>query len=267
MNPYWAIFRIRFINSLQYRAAALGGLATQFAWGFMEILAFSAFYRANPTAFPMEFTHVVSYIWMQQAFLAVFMNWFLEAEIFDSIASGGIAYELARPVDIYWRWSCHSVASRLARASLRCLPVLAVAFCLPEPLRMHLPANLGRFGLFLFSSVLSLGVVVAFSMLIYISIFYTLSPIGMRTIFSMLADFLSGSILPLPFFPAPFRAIAELSPFAAMQNTPLRIYSGNIAGMGVVKSLGLQVFWLIVLLFAGRLWMKSTLSKIVIQGG
>ena len=35
-------FKIRFINGLQYRAAAYAGVATQFAWGAMTILMFSA---------------------------------------------------------------------------------------------------------------------------------------------------------------------------------------------------------------------------------
>ena len=73
MNKYLAITRIRFSNSLQYRAAAVAGMVTQFAWGFMEIFAFSAFYKANPAAFPMEFSQTVSYIWIQQAFWALFM--------------------------------------------------------------------------------------------------------------------------------------------------------------------------------------------------
>ena len=85
MKKYLAMFRIRFINSLQYRAAALAGLATQFAWGFMEIFAFSAFYRANPAAFPMEFSQTVSYIWMQQAFLTLFMMWYWESEISSAL--------------------------------------------------------------------------------------------------------------------------------------------------------------------------------------
>ena len=94
-----AIFRIRFINALQYRAAAIAGMATQFVWGFMEIFAFAAFYRVNPSAFPMEFSQVVSYIWMQQAFLALFMMWFWENDIASSISQGSIAYELVRPLD------------------------------------------------------------------------------------------------------------------------------------------------------------------------
>ena len=55
---------------LQYRAAAAAGVITQFTWGFMELLVFRAFYQADASAFPMSFEAVVSYIWLQQAFLA-----------------------------------------------------------------------------------------------------------------------------------------------------------------------------------------------------
>lgn len=267
MKKYVAIFRIRFTNTLQYRAAAFAGMATQFAWGFMEILAFSAFYKANPAAFPMEFSQTVSYIWMQQAFLALFMTWFSETEIFNSITSGGIAYELSRPIDLYGRWFCQSAANRLSKAVLRCLPILIVAFIVPEPYRMSLPENSIQFMLFLLSAILSLCVVVSFSMLIYISAFYTLSPMGVRIISSALADFLAGATIPLPFFPQPFRAIAEFLPFASMQNMPLRIFIGNIAGLDSAWGIGLQAFWLIIFLFIGKLMMKNALRKVVVQGG
>ena len=57
---------------LQYRAAAAAGVLTQFTWGFMELLVFRAFYKADASAFPMSFEAVTSYIWLQQAFLAQF---------------------------------------------------------------------------------------------------------------------------------------------------------------------------------------------------
>ena len=198
MKAYLALFRIRFINSLQYRAAALAGMATQFAWGFMEILAFSAFYRANPAAFPMEFSHTVSYIWMQQAFLALFMVWFYENEIFASITSGGIAYELARPADLYPRWFGQAAADRLAKAMLRFLPILMVALLLPQPFRLSPPPNAGQFALFLISAALSLGVVVALPCWSTYPPFIP-SPPPASVISAVLADFLAGAIIPCPF--------------------------------------------------------------------
>ena len=43
MKKYLSFFRLRFITGLQYRTAALAGIATQFFWGAMEILTFRAF--------------------------------------------------------------------------------------------------------------------------------------------------------------------------------------------------------------------------------
>ena len=267
MKTYLAIFRIRFSSGLQYRAAALAGIATQFAWGFMEIFAFAAFYRADPAAFPMEFSQTVSYIWMQQAFLALFMMWFWESDIAAAITEGSIAYEMVRPVDLYSRWFCQAAANRLARTILRCAPILLIAFIVPEPYRMSLPPNIGQLFLFLSSAALSLGVVVSFSMLMYISLFYTFSPLGVRIIVGALSDFLAGATIPLPFFPEPIRVVAELLPFASMQNMPLRIYSGNIAGTDALSGIALQVFWLVSLSLIGRLTMNRALKKVIVQGG
>ena len=267
MKPYLAVFRIRFSNTIQYRTAAVAGIVTQYAWGFMELLMFSAFYRVNPDAFPMTFQQIVNYIWIQQAFLALFMTWFYEFEIFSAIQSGAIAYEMVRPLDLYGRWFSQTCATRVAKCVLRALPILLVALLIPGPLRMTLPPDAGQFLLFLLSSVLAVLVVVAFSMLIYISALHTVSAVGARVIAAALVDFLAGAVIPLPFFPPVLRQVIELTPFAAMQNMPLRIYSGNIAGMDAALGIALQLFWLTALLVLGRLWMKKALTKVIVQGG
>jgi ABC-2 type transport system permease protein len=197
----------------------------------------------------------------------LYMTWFFEGEIFSAITSGGVAYELARPMDLYNKWFCQCVASRMSRAVLRCFPILIIAFLLPEPYNLVLPPDAAQFLLFILTSVLALTIVVSFSMLVYITTFYTMSPVGVRIMCAVLADFLAGSTIPLPFFPDGLRRIAELLPFAAMQNVPLRIYSGNIAGFEALFSILLQVFWLMVLFALGKIWMRSTLKKITVQGG
>lgn len=267
MKKYLAFFRIRFTNTLQYRTAALAGMVTQFVWGMMELLAYHAFYQANPTAFPMTFQQTAAYIWLQQAFLALFMLWFFENEIFSAITSGGIAYELVRPMDLYGRWFCQSVSNRLAKTLLRALPIFLIAIFLPAPFSLTLTTHGGRLLLFFISTCLSLGVVVSVSMLVYISTFYTLSPLGVRLMVAAVGDFLAGGIIPLPFFPQPFRQIVELLPFAAMQNMPLRIYSGNLTGQALQTGLFLQVFWLVSLVALGKVWLKKALQKVIVQGG
>ncbi|MGN1069482.1 MAG: ABC transporter permease, partial [Candidatus Fimadaptatus sp.] len=91
MKKYISVLRIRFLNGLQYRVAALGGLATQFAWGGMLVLLYRAFYQADPTQFPMTMQQTAAYIWLQQAFLALLMNWQMDNEPFEMISNGNIA--------------------------------------------------------------------------------------------------------------------------------------------------------------------------------
>lgn len=267
MREYVSFFKIRFSNGLQYRAAAYAGIATQFVWGMMELLMFWAFYKADSSSFPMEFTQLASYIWLQQAFLALFMTWFLENDIFSAITSGSIAYELVRPMNLYNMWFTKSLASRLSKAVLRCMPILIIAVFLPKPFNISLPISAFNFLIFLFSMGLGFFVVVAFCMLIYILTFFTLSPMGVRIVAISLVEFLSGAIIPLPFLPDNIRYIAELLPFASMQNVPLRIYSGNISGNELIIGICLQVFWLAALILIGKLIMQKALKKVVVQGG
>lgn len=110
MKKYWSFFRMRFLGSLQYRAAAWAGIATQFAWGFMKLLMYRAFYEAGPAAFPMEFSQLATYIWLQQAFLMLFNTWRYDNDIFESITTGGVAYELSRPVPVYSMWFVKCIA-------------------------------------------------------------------------------------------------------------------------------------------------------------
>lgn len=267
MKKYLAFFRMRFINGLQYRTAAWAGVATQFAWGFMEILMFDAFYRADPASFPMDQQALSSYVWLQQAFLALFASWQWEGELFESITSGNVAYELCRPISIYNMWFARSMAHRLSRAVLRCFPILIVAAFLPSPYGVGLPKDTVAAICFAVAMVLGLLLVCAFGMLVYMSAFYTISPAGIRMVASNLSEFLCGSIIPLPFLPDAAQTVLSLLPFASMNNAPLRIYGGDIAGSDAFRTIGLQLIWIVIFVAVGK-WMEQNIKKkIVVQGG
>lgn len=266
-RKYLSFFRMRFTAGLQYRAAAAAGIATQFAWGIMELLIYKAFYEADPQAFPMTFREISTYIWLQQSLLALFMMWILENDIFRLIAEGGIAYELCRPADLYGMWFFRTMANRLSKAVLRCLPIILFAAILPLPYGMRPPLSTGAGICFIITGALGFINVIAFSILVYIVTFFTYSPAGVRLFAVSLVELLGGSVVPLPFFPEGIRQAAELLPFAAMQNVPLRIYSGNITGTDILWKALLQLFWAIVLILLGRAVTAAALKRTVVQGG
>ena len=267
MKKYWSLFKMRLMAELQYRAAALAGMSTQLVWGAMEILLYRAFWLDSPEKFPMGMGALSSYIWLQQAFLTLFAMWNWEGDIVESVKTGTVAYELLRPTDIYSMWMARSVANRLGRASLRMVPVIAVGILIPAPYGLRLHISPAVFGLFLLSTALMVLVVCAYALLVYSLTFYLTDPNGIMVVSVAAADLLGGSIVPLPFMPDGFRRFAELTPFASMQNVPLRIFNGNITLPEIPGAMGLQLFWVVALILAGYLLTRNGLRRAVILGG
>lgn len=267
MKKYYYFFKLRFAAGLQYRMASVTALTTQLIWGVMECLAYKAIAEASGGSLPMNYSSIVTYIWLKEAFLVLFNTWATDNELFAMIVNGNIAYELCRPVSIYSMWFSRITGARIAEAIMRCIPVLACAFLMPKAYRMTLPVNGAAFLLFLLTLFLALEITVAFCMVVYMLCFFTISPQGWRMVLTGAVEFLSGNIIPLPFFPKKFLFLVEMSPFAYMQNVPFRIYSGDFAGGELYLCILKQIFWLLILMSMGVLLWKQVEKRVVIQGG
>lgn len=266
MRAYISIFRMRLIAGMQYRAAAWAGVATQFFWGFMYIMIYEAFYRTGAER-EFQWHQLISYIWLQQAFLSIIVLWFQDNDLQNSIANGHVAYELCRPYDLYSFWYARLMGLRLSRAALRCLPILLIAALLPAQYRMSPPAGFAAGGLFVFSLVWSLLLVIAISMFIYILTFITLSPASARLIVGVAADFLQGAIIPVPLMPHGLQTALNFLPFRYVSDLPFRLYSGSITGHDALLQVAMQIIWAVGLFILGHIAMDRVLRRAVIQGG
>jgi len=267
MKTYISLFRVRFLNGLQYRAAAFGGLMTQFFWGMMLIFVFTAFYQGSGDSGGFLYKDLVSYIWLQQAFLSLLFIYDWDTELLDTIRTGGISYELCRPVNLYTVWYVKLLAKRVARVMLRAVPVLAVAFCLPKPYNLSLPPDALAFALFLVTLFLGAFLVVALSMLVYLSIFKTMSSSGSIGILGIIAEFFAGMTIPIPLMPVWLQNICMLLPFRYTADLPLRVYSGSVGVGDAVIGIAVQLAWLALLVPIGALIMKRITKLSVVHGG
>ncbi len=267
MKKYYCFFKLRFATGLQYRMASVTALTTQLIWGLMECLAYRAIAEASGGNLPMNYSSIVTYIWLKEALLALFNTWAADNDLFAMIVNGNISYELCRPVSIYSMWFSRTTGARIAEAIMRCVPVLLCAFLMPKAYRMTLPVNGAAFLLFLLTLFLALGITVTFCMIVYMLCFFTISPQGWRMVLTGSVDFLSGNIIPLPFFPKKYLFLLELSPFAYMQNVPFRIYSGDLVGGEIYQCILKQIFWLMTLMCMGIVIWKQAEKRVVIQGG
>src|SRR5205823_5005346 len=98
--------------------------------------------------------------------------------------------------------------------------------------------------------------------------FYTESIWGLSTTKEVIVTFLSGALVPLAFFPAGAQSVLQWLPFRAIYSIPLTILTN--ADLGVLDylgMLGIQLFWVIVLVGASRLWYHKALKVLTVNGG
>ena len=267
MKTLLSMFRMKLLAGMQYRAAAWAGIATQFFWGFMLIMIYEAFYRSSDAVPAMTLDQVCRYIWLQQAFLHLTQMWTKDAEVLEMIRTGGVAYELARPVDLYGLWYARFLGQRLSGAALRCLPVLLVACLLPAPYRMTLPPSPAHLALFIPALALSALLGTSLMALLHVFTLKTLDFAGPGFTMTALADFFSGAVILLPFMPRAVQRIAYALPFRYLADFPYRLYVGSIPLPEAAAGLGVACVWCVVLTLGGRLLMRRFLRRAVIQGG
>jgi ABC-2 type transport system permease protein len=265
LRPYRAIVSARFRMLLQYRAAAIAGLWTQVFFGLVLIMIYEAFYRSSPgVARPMTLPRVASYVWLGQALLAM-LPWNADPEVREMVRSGAIAYELARPIDLYALWYARAVAHRTAPTLLRAAPMAVfAAVALPllgaQSWRLAPPPSPAAAAGFAVALGCALALASAISVLVNISLMWTVSGDGVVMLVSTVVAMLSGLLIPLPLFPDGAQRVLAWLPFAG-------IYTGDLAPAELALVVARQLGWTALLIALGRWLLGRGLGRVVVQGG
>jgi len=271
LRPYLAIFAARFLMMLQYRAAAVAGIVTQFWFGAIMVMALSAFYMGGGGSASITRAEAITYIWLGQAFLGL-LPWNVDPEIVLLMRTGNVAYERLRPIDTYIYWLVRAMAWRTAATLLRSIPLLIVTgvlfgFVGLGDWSLRPPPGLQALALFVLSMVAVVFLSSAITTLLNISVIWTISDQGVNVVTNSLVIILSGMVIPLPLFPDWMHPVLFVQPLAGLVDIPYRIYFGNLSGAKALGSIGLQVFWTAALIVLGNLLMARTMRRIQIQGG
>ena len=77
MRQYISFFKLKFAVGLQYKAAALAGMSTQFFFGIIYVSVYIAFYQSDSSNLPMPLNQLVSFLWLNQCFFALIFMWYI----------------------------------------------------------------------------------------------------------------------------------------------------------------------------------------------
>lgn len=271
VRPYLALFAARFLMMLQYRAAAVAGIATQFWFGAIMIMALSAFYKGGHGSASITLAQAITYTWLGQAFLGL-LPWNVDPEIAVMMRTGNVAYERLRPVDTYFHWFARAMAWRAASTLLRSIPLLivtSVVFALVGlgDWSLRPPPSCEALALFVFSMAAVVLLSSAITTVLNISVVWTISGQGVNVITNSLVLILSGMVIPLPLFPEWAQPVLFVQPLAGLVDIPYRIYFASLSGGKALGGIALQICWTIALIVLGRQLMERTMRRIQVQGG
>jgi ABC-2 type transport system permease protein len=138
---------------------------------------------------------------------------------------------------------------------------------MPAAYRFSTPAGFVPFLLFAVSLILGMLIVISYSMISYLLLFFVVASDGIFWAFNVAGQFLGGQFIPLLFFPEQFQRVIYMLPFAYANDFPFRIYTGEYGLDFAYRGLAVQIVWLAALIVIGKAMTGFAVSRTVAQGG
>lgn len=233
---------------------------------FVLYYLWNAIYAASGNGMIQGFTmtDMTVYIILNN-FMMLFMDtdtiWFVAREVID----GSIAMNLIKPVNYHVRVFFRQLGESAVKAMMLLLPtiigLLTYRF-LKEGISVS-PVMLIQFTL---SVILGYLVVFLFDFMLALTAFYTMNVWGVGMTKGALIRLLNGALIPLVFFPAWAQKLFEFMPFKSMIYTPVMIFL-NKFDQSILVSMGMQLVWIGLLVFANMAIWKHATKRLTVQGG
>jgi len=260
---FWRLVWVSLRQQTTYRAAMLAGLVTNLFFGVLRLALMQALYKDQGAVNGLDLGGAITYIGISQSLIA-FLFIFGSNDFMKSVSSGEIATDLLKPVRLFTLWMARDLGRGLVNLFTRGV-LFMVIFQFFYPLVW--PVSVGQVLVFVFSLTISWLLSFAWRFLVNLAAFWTPDAIGVGRAAFALSQFFSGFILPLRLFPEWTQTIFNLTPFPSMVNTPIDIWIGLISGTEIWLAIGIQLIWLLLLVWLCQVTVRAGVRHLVIQGG
>lgn len=265
LKKYLTLTRAGIIESLQFRLSAFVLFIGNLLYLTIVYFLWKAVYASAGTdsVNGMTFTDTLIYLVLATA-LFNFMEMYTVWQIGRDIQSGKIVLDLLKPMDyrsyIFWSFS----GSFVTQFVFTFLPTFIVVALLT-----HGAIPLGTNLLWFVLSVI-MAIIINYSIDFIVSTIclFTESIWGINIMKQVVVLLLSGATIPIAFFPDGFRRVISWLPFQSIYNAPLTILLNKEPELsGALRILGTQLAWCIVMTIISKLFWKSSLRQITVNGG
>jgi len=196
--------------------------------------------------------------------LSVLLITNVERRIERSVEKGTIATDMMKPVNIFGVYFAEDIGGVLALVFQNMLPILIIGSLMIKVPKM---ADIKDLPLFIASAGLSFMINWLIAALFGMLAFTAVNIDALIQVKKHLLRLLSGSIIPLWFFPDSVSKVLSFLPFVYIYQLPLGIYIGKGSRAEHLTQMGIQFMWFMILLAAFLLVQNRASRKVMVQGG
>ena len=263
MRLYVEVARATARRMATYRGATFAGVFTNTVFGFILAYVLLEVFRQRPTIGGFDATDAVTFTFVTQGMLMV-VGIFGDDEQSERIHVGDVAVELSRPYDYQAWWAAVAYGKAAFYAVFRGIPPFVVGALV---LDLRVPAQPATWLAFVLSVAGAVGVAFSYRFVIELAAFWLIDIRGLRQFAWLVAQFLSGTFVPLVLFPAWLEPATRALPFAGMVQLPVEVFLGKHGGAGLAAVYAHQLAWATALGAVGRGVLRRAVRKVEVQGG
>ncbi|MBO4856011.1 MAG: ABC-2 family transporter protein [Bacilli bacterium] len=189
----------------------------------------------------------------------------------NDIRKGTIGNYLIKPISYRGKFVASNIGALLIMTLIFGIPLYSIGLGVLIGIGFLPIVSVWEFiahiGLFLVAGVLACLINDTIAYIFGILCFYTTSAWGLNSLKTTIIAFLSGTLLPLAFFPPIFRDIVGYMPFAGLSQNPVLILMMKYDYFESAKVILIALAWLVILELFSKLLFCHAIKKVTVQGG
>ena len=263
MKKYLYVVKTQIIKSLTYEFNVYGNIVMQTIIMITSAYFWRALYQGRGMVGDVDADSMLTYVVMS-SLLSVLLITNVERRIQTSVEKGTVATDLMKPINIFGVYFAEDIGNITALLFQNVLPILLIGSLM---IKVPVIADIRDLPLFVISAFVSFLINWLIAALFGMIAFSAVNINALIQVKKHLLRLLSGSIIPIWFFPTGISKILESLPFVYIYQLPLSIYIGRGDRMQYVSQMRIQFVWLAILLGAFIFAQSRVTRKVMVQGG
>jgi ABC-2 type transport system permease protein len=272
LTCWWVIFRIALEERLAYRGDFALGTLMRFLPIITQIFLWGAVFESigqntgQATLVGYSFNDMVAYYLLSMLGRAFSSMPGLASAVAKQIREGEIKKFIVQPIDMVGFMLLGRAAHKTAYYTVATLPFALVFFLCRDYFTTGWPS---AEVLIAFTLSLVLAFLLGYFLDLCIGLigFWFLEVSSLLFIYMLLNFFLSGHMFPLDLLPEPWKTVVSYLPFKYLAYFPAAIFLGKVEPDQLWQEMGIEILWLVGLIFTARMLYGRGLKRYSGFGG